>query len=437
MDVATFLGRLHPVVVHLPIGFILLAAAFDLLAYAKRYSHLRSAVAPALLAGFLSAALSSVLGLLLSLSGSYDESLLAHHRNAGIVLSLATGIWWLLEADYVPRLANSGRRVKTTFGVAVMLVLVYTGHQGGSLTHGSDFLSIDETAHTRTKPRQVADALVFDDIVLPILERRCESCHRRGKRKGDLVVSTYAELMKGGENGAVIVAGSLKDSDLYRRITLDPSHDDFMPTDGKKPLTDEETDVIRWWIEKAEAANDKKFISTKGHEELLPFVSAMIGAGGNAASDESVLATRPPNPDLPVSVNTVAIDNLRKNGMMVRIMLHEPAMLDITLPAGSKLNMRDFTNDLRSVSKNVVWLNLSGNELTTADLVVLKEMSNLEKLRLDGNPVKDDVVDVVRQLNHLEALNINSTEVTEKGYQELIRHPSLRRVYWWSDSRGK
>ena len=124
----------------------------------------------------------------------------------------------------------------------------------------------------RAKPQTIADALVFDDVVLPILERKCERCHRRGKRKGDLILSSYADLMKGGKDGVVIAAGSLEHSELYRRITLDPEHKDFMPNDGRRPLTTEETNVIKWWIQTAQAANDKKFASVNGHEEMLPVV---------------------------------------------------------------------------------------------------------------------------------------------------------------------
>lgn len=434
MDVVTFLGRLHPMVVHLPIGFLLIAAAFDLMAYVGRYRHLRNAVATALLAGFISAVIACVLGYLLSLSGSYDDDLLGNHRNAGIVLAVASGVWWALASGLFPHFVAGHHRITTAFGFAVIVVLGYAGHQGGSLTHGSDYLSLAGTGKPkRPKPQHATDALVFDDIVLPVLERKCESCHRRGKRKGDLIVSSYADLMKGGENGPVVVAGSLKDSDLYRRITLDPGHEDFMPTDGKKPLTKEETDVIRWWIETARACDDKKFTTIEGHEEILPVVSAILGLDGGAGLNEpGVLSARQLNPDIPMSADMVAVDNLRKKGVMVRVMLHAPVMLDVTLPAGSGIAMKELQDDLRTVRQNVIWLNLSGNDLAAPDLTVLKEMNNLEKLRLERNPVGDDLIDILQGLTRLEALNINDTGISDKGYSRLKEHASLKRIYRWS-----
>ncbi|MGC3944149.1 MAG: hypothetical protein QM762_06420 [Chryseolinea sp.] len=436
MDVFGFLGRLHPMVVHLPIGFLVIAAAFDLISYSTRYKHLRNGVAPALLLAFASAVIACVFGYLLSLSGSYDEDILGSHKIAGILLAIFTGVWWALASNLLPGVA-AGRRLTTMLGFAVVVVMVYAGHQGGSLTHGSDYLSPGQSEKPkRVKPLTVQDALVFDDVVLPILERKCEGCHRRGKRKGDLIVSTYADLMKGGENGVVIVAGNLAKSDLYRRITLDADHKDFMPTDGKKPLSNEETDVIKWWIEKARAADEVKVGLVEGHEQMLPLLTAIIGLEGRGSNDLAVINTRQPNADLPMSTDMGAVEDLRKKGMMVRVMLHAPVMLDVTLPAGSVVSMKELEADLHRVARNIVWLNLSGNNLAVSDLSVLGEMSNLEKLRLEGNPVGDDLFDIVKNLKYLEALNINDTKVTDAGYTTLKERTSCKRVYRWSSGKA-
>ena len=44
LDIPGFLGHLHPLVVHLPIGFLLLALVFDLLSYFNRYAYLKTTV---------------------------------------------------------------------------------------------------------------------------------------------------------------------------------------------------------------------------------------------------------------------------------------------------------------------------------------------------------------------------------------------------------
>lgn len=431
MDITALLGRLHPMVVHLPIGFLIIAAAFDVISYARKYRHMQHAVAPALLAGFASAVVACIFGYWLSLSGSYDDDLLANHKISGILLAITSGLWWILAARFFTDKFFLDRRIETTFGLGVIALLGYAGHQGGSLTHGSDYLVVSERKPKRELPSSPAEARVFDDVVLPVLERKCEGCHRRGKRKGDLILSSYGDVMRGGENGMVVTAGNLDKSELYRRITLDPDHKDFMPTDGKKPLTKEETDIIAWWIEKAQASNEAKVADIEGHADMLAIVSAIIGLEDHGLGDIALVNTRPLNPDIPMSADMGAIDNLRKKGMMVRVMLHAPLMLDITLPAGTT-GLKEFEHDLQAVAANVVWLNLSGNNLAASDLIALKAMRNLEKLRLERNPLGDDVFEILKDLNHLEALNINDTKVSDDGYSKLKELPSLKRIYRWS-----
>lgn len=441
MDLISFFGRLHPVVVHLPIGFLLLASAFDLLSYRTKFAHLRHAIAPALFAGFVSAIVACVFGYLLSLSGSYDDDILTSHKNAGILVAILSGLWWGLTSPLIKRTLGKNLvglfgnpRITSAFGIGVVLVLTYAGHQGGSLTHGSDYLSFETSTSTpRPRPAAVSEAIVFDDIVLPLLDRRCAGCHRSGKRKGGLMVTSFADLMKGGENGDVIVPGDPVNSELYRRITLDPNHEDFMPTDGKTPLTKDETEVIRWWIEAAQASGELKVSSIGGHEEKIPLLAGILGLSeGGDSNNVSATSTRLTNTGIPTTVDMAAIENLREKGMMVRFMLHSPVMLDITLPAGSNIVIKEIEADLRTLAPNVVWLNLSNNGLATSDLVVLKEMTNLEKLRVERNPIGDDLVDIVKDLKHLESLNINDTKVTDGGYSKLKEHSSLKRIYRWT-----
>src|SRR6188472_1343128 len=73
------IGRFHPVLVHLPIGILLLAALFQLLALKPKYASLHPATGIALFWGMISAILSCISGYLLSQSGDYDDELLDTH----------------------------------------------------------------------------------------------------------------------------------------------------------------------------------------------------------------------------------------------------------------------------------------------------------------------------------------------------------------------
>ena len=99
--------------------------------------------------------------------------------------------------------------------------------------------------------------------------------------KGELFMNTFNDLLKGGKNGPAIVAGSLSKSELYKRITLDPEHEDFMPTDGKTPLTQVEVEIIKWWIEKGKAVNGKKLSELKYTQKIKPIIANYLKIGDN------------------------------------------------------------------------------------------------------------------------------------------------------------
>jgi uncharacterized membrane protein len=80
MNISEVIGRLHPVLVHLPIGILLLAGLFQLLAFKPKYTGLHVATSIALFWGMISAILSCISGYLLSLSGDYDEELVDTHK---------------------------------------------------------------------------------------------------------------------------------------------------------------------------------------------------------------------------------------------------------------------------------------------------------------------------------------------------------------------
>lgn len=97
LDITTFMGRLHPMIVHLPIGFLLLAVVFELMSYLSRFRYLKTAVSITLLFGFISATAACLLGYLLSLSGDYEYFQLNRHKLTGIAVAI---LWLVVCVDY-------------------------------------------------------------------------------------------------------------------------------------------------------------------------------------------------------------------------------------------------------------------------------------------------------------------------------------------------
>jgi uncharacterized membrane protein len=427
LNLSTFLGRLHPMIVHLPIGFLLLGALFHALSYIPKYQQLKAAVTITLLIGFLSAVAACVFGYLLSLSGEYDAQTLSNHKTSGILLAVLAGLLWSMTTSFYSRfLAISNRAVAAVCAVVVIL-MAYTGHQGANLTHGSDYLSLQTLTHQeRAKPETPQQAMIFEDVVQPLLEKRCQGCHNAKKRKGELMVTSWEALMKGGKSGPAVIAGKPQDSELYRRITLDPAHEEFMPTDGKTPLTKEETHVIQWWIETAQAAQQKKLADLQGHEAILPEITAVL----TGRPSESRLTSRI-NPSIPSTVNMAAVESLRAKGLVVRIMLHEPVILDVTIPAQSGIAMTTIEEEMGIIARNIIWLNVSDNNLREGDLTVLTKMTNLEKLRLEKNPITDEINSLLAKMEFLTTVNLNETQLSNEGLKQLKKKPSVKRIYTW------
>src|SRR5687768_10284754 len=88
-------GRFHPVIVHLPIGILLLACFFELLSSRPRLHMLKPAVPVMIFWGMISAVLAVLSGLALSQSGEYEEELIDPHEWAGISVGVISIILYV------------------------------------------------------------------------------------------------------------------------------------------------------------------------------------------------------------------------------------------------------------------------------------------------------------------------------------------------------
>jgi uncharacterized membrane protein len=106
ISIETFFGRFHPLIVHLPIGFLVLAVFFSLVSLLKKYRSLRIAVPFSLFIGSLSAAFACITGYVLSFSGDYDTEVLHDHKWAGIFTAIISFVAYLISIrnyQYLPR----------------------------------------------------------------------------------------------------------------------------------------------------------------------------------------------------------------------------------------------------------------------------------------------------------------------------------------------
>src|SRR5688500_16134278 len=135
LSFADLIGRFHPVLVHLPIGILLLACFFQILTIKNRFTVLQPAIPVMLFWGMIGAVLSCISGYMLSLSGDYDGQLVSTHQWMGIFVAIASLVLYLLHK------LSIGEKTARIFSAGIIILITVTGHLGGSLTHGSDYLT--------------------------------------------------------------------------------------------------------------------------------------------------------------------------------------------------------------------------------------------------------------------------------------------------------
>ncbi len=425
-DIVLFFGRFHPLVVHLPIGFLMLAGLMEIAGRYPKYKMLEAAVPFTLLLGTISALVACIFGFMLANDGGYNQDALDLHQISGIILTAVAAIAYLLKVGIisVPQTAYYSSLVVT------MALLMSTGHLGGNLTHGATYLTqhlpdpVKRIAGIEVKEKKerreisnLDSALVFEDVVQPMLDLRCISCHNTDKMKGELLLTTYDEVVKGGESGSTIVAGDPVKSELFHRITLSHSDDDFMPPDGKTPLTDDQVEIIKWWIETG-ADENKAMAEMETPEDMLKLVAIEVGL--EPAQGTTVL------PAVEVAeVDTETLDKINNTGFYVAPIAENIAFLDVR---GSKEVDLDALTDVKD---QILWLNLAGTDVSDEQLEAIASFPNLMRLRLERNPVSDAGIAHIANLQYLEYLNLYGTQVTDECIQHIAKLPKIKKLYLW------
>lgn len=430
-DFFIFLGRFHPLVVHLPIGFLFFAFILEVFSKWKKNEALQAGIPLALFLGGLSAAVACLLGYLLSLSGDYDESALDFHFWFGILTTIITFLAWLIRIDKIKI-----DQIKTVKGniaslTIIVVLLSFTGHYGGNLTHGSDYLTKYAPFNSKEvkeikKVNTLADAELYNHIVAPILEGKCTSCHNSGKKKGGLMLHDSISIFNGGKSGDALVVGKSSESEMIRRVLLDPSHDDFMPPEGKTPLTEEEIAILKFWIDNSNGEINYKLNPDSSPKEIVTIASSILGLDSKSHSKPSIQKMNPIEDSI-----LIAIQN---EGFILRELVFESNLYDVVLPSNSSSNAIEMENKLNKLSKikdHVLWLSIENNFINDSSLNTISQFKNLQKLVLNSNPITDKGVSNLKPLEKLKSISLYNTDITDMSLESFSKMKSLKKVYAW------
>jgi uncharacterized membrane protein len=427
------LGRLHPLVVHLPIGFIILGLLLQL--KDRKEGQFRGLIALVFLWGGYAAVLACVTGYLQYLGEGYAFDTVKWHLWAG----LATALWSFLMWARMKRASLFSFFSKVPLApmsVLFFVLLSFTGHQGGNITHGEDYLVeplpnalkaalgypvLEKKEITLTEEDWQSTAL-YTEVVQPILDNNCVSCHNPKKTKGGLLLHTAEALMGQGDSGPAIVPSNAEESELLLRMQLPKSHEKHMPPDGKAQPTKEEVALIGHWIQ---------------HGAPLQGTIGELGLEKALFQSFFTKVTRKDHPDMEMA--QAPKDSVQK---IKQLGLHaEPLSKATHFLKVSALNLPSFSDadmeHLSCIGPQLAVLDLGGTQITDAAFQSLAGLPNLTILKLDHTQVTGKNMALLQPLKHLRSINLAQTAFAEENLAPLEQFPALENIYLYNPNWEK
>ena len=416
-NVTEFIGRFHPVLVHMPVGILMLAAIFIWLAKSERFESLKSAITISLFLGMLSAIASCITGFLLSKTDSYEEALLFKHQWFAIATALISLVIYYLHLK--------NRETKWVAVVMVLFVMI-TGHLGGSITHGSDFLtkafsSSGNSGNNKSIPN-VQETNAFSTIIKPLLDAKCIACHGPNKQKGKLRFDEPGFISKGGEDGSVIVAGNAAESAMIKKILLPKDNKDHMPPAEKPQLSKQDIELLQWWI-----TTGAKYDLKVKELPQTDHIKSILNSLESGKRDEQVVIAYFPGQTVGKAPEA-AVQQLIDRGIAIVPIAQNSNYLSANFVAVESFTGKDLML-LEPVKKQLIWLKMGNSGLTDPDLEAVGKLPNLRMLFLQNTKITDQGLPQLSNLSELQYLNLGGTKVTSKGVGQLKGLKNLRQLF--------
>ncbi len=418
--IINFIGHFHPLIVHLPIGILLFAIFLQQVSKFEKFNAVASALPFAYLLGTISAIFSCFTGLALANNGAYDASLVFKHQWLGISVAIFSFAGYCFIKKNKPVYLQ-------WLNYLLLLAIVLTGHLGGTLTHGEGYLnpsnSSEKGNEDKTKPiiTNAQEALVYKDIIQPILQEKCYGCHSAIKQKGKLRLDEKEWILKGGEDGIIIHAGEAMNSRLYKNILLDPVDEKHMPPKGKPQITDQERILLEWWINSG-ASFDKKAKELSQNNSISNILLAL-------QDNQKIKAVVAPIPNKEISqADEKAINGLKNKGVtIVNVDLNSNYLSAnfITLSA-TDATIHDLVDQIK---ENLVWIKMPGMHFTDELNKTIAACNSLTKLSINNSTISDAQLIKLNSLHELQYLNLVNTKITLAAMLKLSDLKKLTQLY--------
>lgn len=397
------MGRTHPLWLHLPIGLI----AGVVMAYFSLNMPRSNAIVQMLLNWTAtSALLTAIAGMLLAAEPeAYEQASIQWHKHAGTAFAI---LCYILSSLY-PRLEG---RIFHSLLVITVITMVITGHLGGVITHGEQFLFPDQTQKAHNIPKKAGLTGVYEAAVLPILQSKCTGCHNEKKTKGNLNMSDTLSFLKGGKNGSPIIWGKPEESLLLQRLHL-PADDEYhMPPKERAQLNSTEIDILSAWINECSG-----FAFTSSAIPKESILQKLISQGNQNSRKYDFPSA---DPKIIQSLNT-AYRNVRPE------YTGSPALSVSYFLASYFTSGR--LEEILQVRSQITILNLAGMPVTDKDLDIVAKCQELTKLQLNGTKISSKGIIKLKSLTKLESLSISGTSCNKLSEELWKSLPQLHVVY--------
>jgi hypothetical protein len=413
MNILDFFGHFHPLLLHLPIGILVLFIITTFVESTENPLKSIGLLRLMLLVSAVSATLSVITGLIQGGSGDYDLGLITNHKILGIALMLVNWVIFI-KLNALLLLKKLYRRTLLSL---VALLLILTGHAGGSLAHGSDFLTPPPLADWFSANSKTTKVITMDspveDVVLNIFHEKCVSCHGTNKQKGDLQLDSHEAMLKTADASLLLAENSL----LLERVMLPLDDEDHMPPQGKKQLSKTEIDFLSWWIMNG-ATVDKSLAELKLPSNLHGLLTELIV--------ENPLLPQEPISPAPAAV----IGRLQKLGVGLLPVAQNSNYLMANLVNTLPENASEIMTELSNIKAQLIWLNMDFQSLTESDWQSLGQLTALRKLSLKETNFNDEQMDYLKSLPQLVHLNLSGTQISDLSALENL--PNLQALYLYN-----
>lgn len=451
-----FIGRLHPMLVHAPIGILIGLVSLEILYKFHKQTLDHSVRFILILLATASSIASIATGLIFRDDEGYSSLTADLHQWFGIGLGVVLIISCIA----------AGKRKLVGYAITLCLsagLITAAGHFGASLTHGAEFLtepfaskkattstttSTPPTASTTTAATSNSESpdptptsstaaaapSQFQLTVAPFFENHCISCHGPTKVKGNLRLDSPEAMLAGGEHGPAILTAAPLDSPILTRLLLPLDDEDHMPPDSRQQPTDTEIQAIRAWLAAGGSFTSPPPTQTPPATPAAAPTSSSATAASSTPTPTpkaAAIAPRPPRPEPASHPEASAIAALRAALIHIAPIAQNSTLYEVDVAAIAP-TMDDAAIDklLTPILTNISDLNLARTKIGQPTIALTARMPHLRKLDLSGTPIDDAAIAAIANHKSLESLTITRTSISDPA--PLLTLPALTNLYCWN-----